>query len=87
MDDGEDRQLCIGLFMLGSPLTWPPPHPAAAEIKPDIFMGGNEGGGRGLDRWSLFEKRPTVQKSPTDPGSDSSTSGEKQPANESAWFD
>uniref|UniRef100_W5K652 Putative monooxygenase p33MONOX n=1 Tax=Astyanax mexicanus TaxID=7994 RepID=W5K652_ASTMX len=38
-------------------------------------MGGNEGGGRGLDRWSLFGARPVVQKSPTDPGSDSSTSG------------
>lgn len=37
-------------------------------------MGGNEGGGRG-DRWSLFGMRPTVQKSPTDPGSDSNTSG------------
>lgn len=47
-------------------------------------MGGNEGGGgRGLDRWSLFDARPTVQKSPTDPGSDSNTSGEKQKANES----
>ncbi|KAG9272279.1 putative monooxygenase p33MONOX [Astyanax mexicanus] len=39
------------------------------------IMGGNEGGGRGLDRWSLFGARPVVQKSPTDPGSDSSTSG------------
>ncbi|XP_060740680.1 putative monooxygenase p33MONOX [Tachysurus vachellii] len=38
-------------------------------------MGGNEGGGRGSDRWNLFGVRPTVQKSPTDPGSDSKTSG------------
>ncbi|KAG7328869.1 hypothetical protein KOW79_007043 [Hemibagrus wyckioides] len=37
-------------------------------------MGGNEGG-RGPDRWSLFGVRPTVQKSPTDPGSDSNTPG------------
>ncbi|TSO15279.1 putative monooxygenase p33MONOX [Bagarius yarrelli] len=36
-------------------------------------MGGNEGGGRGGDRWSLFGVRPIVQKSPTDPGSDSSS--------------
>ncbi|KAL6479798.1 hypothetical protein MHYP_G00108310 [Metynnis hypsauchen] len=38
-------------------------------------MGGNEGGGRGSDRWSLFGVRPVVQKSPTDPGSDSSNPG------------
>lgn len=42
-----------------------------------VSMGGNEGG-RGSDRWSLFGVRPTVQKSPTDPGSDSNSSGEKQ---------
>ncbi|XP_027007834.1 putative monooxygenase p33MONOX isoform X1 [Tachysurus fulvidraco] len=49
-------------------------------------MGGNEGGGRGSDRWNLFGVRPTVQKSPTDPGSDSNTSGEKRPADEPLTF-
>uniref|UniRef100_A0A3Q0SMH4 Putative monooxygenase p33MONOX n=1 Tax=Amphilophus citrinellus TaxID=61819 RepID=A0A3Q0SMH4_AMPCI len=34
-------------------------------------MGGNEGGG---DRWSFFGIRSVVQKSPTDPGSETSTS-------------
>lgn len=34
-------------------------------------MGGNEGGGG--DRWSFFGTRSVVQKSPTDPGSDSNT--------------
>lgn len=48
-------------------------------------MGGNEGG-RGSDRWNLFGVRPTVQKSPTDPGSDSNTSGEKQPVDEPLTF-
>lgn len=38
-------------------------------------MGGNEGGGRGGERWSLFGVRPTVQKSPTDPGSETNTPG------------
>ncbi|XP_067313202.1 putative monooxygenase p33MONOX [Pseudorasbora parva] len=38
-------------------------------------MGGNEGGGRGGERWSLFGVRPIVQKSPTDPGSETNTPG------------
>lgn len=39
-------------------------------------MGGNEGGGgRGGERWSLFSVRPMVQKSPTDPGSETNTPG------------
>ncbi|KAK7137675.1 hypothetical protein R3I94_013353 [Phoxinus phoxinus] len=38
-------------------------------------MGGNEGGGRGGERWSLFGGRPIVQKSPTDPGSETNTPG------------
>ncbi|KAI5624893.1 putative monooxygenase p33MONOX, partial [Silurus asotus] len=40
-----------------------------------FIMGGNEGGGRGTDLWSLIGVRPTVQKSPTDPGAESNTSG------------
>ncbi|XP_026872527.2 putative monooxygenase p33MONOX [Electrophorus electricus] len=44
-------------------------------VDASIHMGGNEGGARGLDRWSLFGMRSGVQKSPTDPGSDPSTSG------------
>ncbi|KAK1804506.1 hypothetical protein P4O66_020516 [Electrophorus voltai] len=44
-------------------------------VDTSIHMGGNEGGARGLDRWSLFGMRSGVQKSPTDPGSDPSTSG------------
>ncbi|KAI7801626.1 putative monooxygenase p33MONOX-like [Triplophysa rosa] len=38
-------------------------------------MGGKEGGGRGGERWSLFGVRPMVQKSPTDPGSETNTPG------------
>ncbi|XP_068069397.1 putative monooxygenase p33MONOX [Danio rerio] len=38
-------------------------------------MGGNEGGGRGGERWSFFGVRPIVQKSPTDPGSETNTPG------------
>ncbi|KAL2077255.1 hypothetical protein ACEWY4_026759 [Coilia grayii] len=40
-------------------------------------MGGNEGsGGSGGERWSFFgSSRPVVQKSSTDPGSDSSSPG------------
>lgn len=34
-------------------------------------MGGNEG--RGGERWNFFGTRSVVQKSPTDPGSDTST--------------
>ncbi|MCJ8733755.1 hypothetical protein PDJAM_G00227170 [Pangasius djambal] len=59
----------------GSPLARSSPPPTPAAITSGVSMGGNEGGGRGPDRWSLFGARPTVQKSPTDPGSDSSTSG------------
>ncbi|XP_076878049.1 putative monooxygenase p33MONOX [Brachyhypopomus gauderio] len=47
----------------------------SSSVDTSIHMGGNEGGGRGLDRWGLFGMRSSVQKSPTDPGSDSSTSG------------
>lgn len=35
-------------------------------------MGGNEGGGGGGERWNFFGSRSVVQKSPTDPGSDTS---------------
>ncbi|XP_044061391.1 putative monooxygenase p33MONOX [Siniperca chuatsi] len=38
---------------------------------PSSDMGGNEGGGG--ERWSFFGTRSVVQKSPTDPGSDTST--------------
>lgn len=37
-------------------------------------MGGNEGGGAGGERWSFFgTSRPVVQKSTTDPGSETNT--------------
>uniref|UniRef100_A0A3Q2QN30 Putative monooxygenase p33MONOX n=1 Tax=Fundulus heteroclitus TaxID=8078 RepID=A0A3Q2QN30_FUNHE len=36
-------------------------------------MGGNEGGGGGLDKWNFFGTRSVVHKSPTDPGSETST--------------
>ncbi|XP_054890042.1 putative monooxygenase p33MONOX [Poeciliopsis prolifica] len=39
---------------------------------PYIDMGGNEGGG-GPDKWNFFGTRSVVHKSPTDPGSDTST--------------
>lgn len=45
---------------------------ATPELSPhsqSTDMGGNEGG----DRWSFFGTRSVVQKSPTDPGSDSNT--------------
>lgn len=38
-------------------------------------MGGNEGGGGGGERWNFFGSRSVVQKSPTDPGSDTSPGG------------
>lgn len=38
---------------------------------PNTDMGGNEGGGG--ERWNFFGTRSVVQKSPTDPGSDTST--------------
>lgn len=38
---------------------------------PNTDMGGNEGGG-GSERWNFFGSRSVVQKSPTDPGSDTS---------------
>ncbi|XP_029020444.1 putative monooxygenase p33MONOX [Betta splendens] len=49
----------------------PAPLPATPELTPNpsTEMGGNEGG----DRWSFFGTRSVVQKSPTDPGSDTST--------------
>ncbi|XP_024139460.1 putative monooxygenase p33MONOX isoform X1 [Oryzias melastigma] len=40
---------------------------------PNADMGGNEGGGGGLDKWSFFGSRSVVHKSPTDPGSETST--------------
>ncbi|CAL8263912.1 unnamed protein product [Lota lota] len=43
--------------------------PELSSHSPSIDMGGNEGGGGG-DRWNIFGSRPIVQKSPTDPGSD-----------------
>ncbi|XP_072251942.1 putative monooxygenase p33MONOX isoform X1 [Leuresthes tenuis] len=45
------------------------------KLSPSIDMGGNEGGsgGGGLDRWSFFGTRSVVHKSPTDPGSETST--------------
>ena len=50
--------------------------PELGSHSPSFDMGGNEGGGGGgggggVDRWSFFGPRPVVQKSPTDPGSDS----------------
>ncbi|XP_019901672.2 putative monooxygenase p33MONOX isoform X3 [Esox lucius] len=39
-----------------------------------LEMGGNEGGGTGGERWSFFgTSRPVVQKSSTDPGSETNT--------------
>ncbi|XP_026213941.1 putative monooxygenase p33MONOX [Anabas testudineus] len=51
----------------------PAPFLATPELSPSLStdMGGNEGGGG--DRWSFFGTRSVVQKSPTDPGSDTST--------------
>ncbi|AWP12166.1 putative monooxygenase p33MONOX [Scophthalmus maximus] len=55
--------------------TWfqlsPAPFLATPELSPNrsTDMGGNEGG----DRWSFFGTRSVVQKSPTDPGSETST--------------
>ncbi|XP_005467839.1 putative monooxygenase p33MONOX [Oreochromis niloticus] len=52
----------------------PAPFLAAPEThspNPSTDMGGNEGGGG--DRWSFFGIRSVVQKSPTDPGSETST--------------
>ncbi|XP_071375939.1 putative monooxygenase p33MONOX [Centroberyx affinis] len=45
--------------------------PELSSPNPNIDMGGNEGGGG--DRWSFFGTRSVVQKSPTDPGSETST--------------
>ncbi|XP_037531242.1 putative monooxygenase p33MONOX [Nematolebias whitei] len=42
------------------------------EGNPNIDMGGNEGGGGGVDKWSFFGTRSVVHKSPTDPGSETS---------------
>lgn len=55
------------------------PHPntpfKSSSFITGVLMGGNEGGGRGGERWSLFGARPIVQKSPTDPGSETNTPG------------
>ncbi|CAG5991301.1 unnamed protein product [Menidia menidia] len=50
-----------------------PPEPN--KLSPSTNMGGNEGGGGGggVERWSFFGTRSVVHKSPTDPGSDTST--------------
>ncbi|XP_041846264.1 putative monooxygenase p33MONOX [Melanotaenia boesemani] len=48
--------------------------PESNKLSPNIDMGGTEGGGGGgLERWSLFGTRSGVHKSPTDPGSETST--------------
>ncbi|XP_018555120.1 putative monooxygenase p33MONOX isoform X1 [Lates calcarifer] len=51
----------------------PAPFLAIPDLSPNpsTNMGGNEGGGG--ERWSFFGTRSVVQKSPTDPGSDTST--------------
>jgi len=57
--------------------------PELSGPSPSVDMGGNEAGtgggagaaaagGGGVDRWNIFGSRPIVQKSPTDPGSDTS---------------
>lgn len=63
------------------PITWcrswfqlsPAPFLATPEHSPIGDMGGNEGGGGGGERWNFFGTRSVVQKSPTDPGSETST--------------
>ncbi|XP_030001236.1 putative monooxygenase p33MONOX isoform X2 [Sphaeramia orbicularis] len=53
----------------------PTPFLTASEhnsLNPSTDMGGNEGGGGG-ERWNFFGTRSVVQKSPTDPGSDTGT--------------
>ncbi|XP_008418357.1 putative monooxygenase p33MONOX [Poecilia reticulata] len=51
-------------------ITAPDPH----RPDPHLDMGGNEGGGGGgLDKWNFFGTRSVVHKSPTDPGSETST--------------
>lgn len=48
--------------------------PELNKAKPSTDMGGNEGGsGGGLEKWSFFGTRSVVPKSPTDPGSETST--------------
>ncbi|XP_045082890.1 putative monooxygenase p33MONOX [Coregonus clupeaformis] len=55
----------------------PAPFLATPELGSPNFgpeMGGNEGGGAGGERWSFFgTSRPVVQKSSTDPGSETNT--------------
>ncbi|XP_069027200.1 putative monooxygenase p33MONOX [Embiotoca jacksoni] len=54
----------------------PAPFLAAPELNsPNLStdMGGNEGGGGGGERWNFFGTRSVVQKSPTDPGCDTSS--------------
>ncbi|XP_028445776.1 putative monooxygenase p33MONOX [Perca flavescens] len=61
--------------------SWFPLSPAPFLANPDLNcpnpitdMGGNEGGGGGGgEKWSFFGSRPVVQKSPTDPGCETST--------------
>lgn len=66
-------------FCLGKCRTWfqqsPAPFLATPELNslnPSTDMGGNEGGGGG-ERWNFFGTRSVVHKSPTDPGSETST--------------
>lgn len=71
------------MFPLGSTLgkyrNWlqlsPTPLLATPEHSPNptTDMGGNEG--KGGERWTFFGTRSVVHKSPTDPGSESSTGG------------
>ncbi|KAG7230255.1 hypothetical protein INR49_024359 [Caranx melampygus] len=49
----------------------PAPFLTTPEHSPSGDMGGNEGGGG--ERWNFFGTRSVVQKSPTDPGSETST--------------
>lgn len=69
--------ICVALSRLGC-RTWfqlsPSPFLTTPELQsPNLStdMGGNEGGGG--DKWNFFGTRSVVQKSPTDPGSDTST--------------
>lgn len=72
--------LCRAWFQLS-----PAPFLATPELNsPNLStdMGGNEGGGGG-ERWSFFGTRSVVQKSPTDPGSETNTGERFTPASAS----
>lgn len=83
------------MFPLGSTLgkyrNWlqlsPTPFLATPEQNspnPTTDMGGNEG--KGGERWTFFGTRSVVHKSPTDPGSESSTGGTFIPTGTSEVF-